>query len=54
MHKKQRRQDRDSFVMMARYCSDIAPLSRYTNEPYIVAEAPQYNVCVCVMQDAHN
>ena len=29
--------------------SDTAPLSRYTNKPYIVAEAPQYNsynVCV--------
>ena len=48
MHKKQRRQDRDGFVMMARWCSDIAPLNRYTNEPYIiVAEAPQYNsMCV--------
>ena len=42
MHKKQRRQDRDGLVMMARRCSDIAPLGRYTNEPYIVAEVPQY------------
>ena len=54
MHKKQRRQDRDGLVMMARWCSDIAPHSRYTNEPYIVAEVPQYNVCMCIMQDAHN
>ena len=34
MHKKQRRQDRDGLVMMARCCSNIAPLSSYTNEPY--------------------
>ena len=57
MHKKQRRQDRDGLVMMTSWCSDIAPLSRYTNEPYIVAEAPQYNsynVCVRIKQDAHN
>ena len=40
MHKKQRRQDRDGSVMMARWCIDIAPL---TNEPYMVAEVPQYN-----------
>ena len=37
MHKKQRRQDRDG---LARWCSDIAPLGRYSNEPYIVEEVP--------------
>ena len=43
MHEKQRRQDRDGLVIMARRCSDIAPFSRYTNKPHIVAEVPQYN-----------
>ena len=38
MHKKQRRQERDGLIMMARRCSDIAPLSGYTNKPYVVAE----------------
>ena len=47
IHKKQRRQDRDGLGMMG--CSDIAPLSRYTNEPYIVAEIPQYNSYVYVL-----
>ena len=37
MHKTQRRQDRDGLVMMAMGCSDIAPLSRYAHNPYIVA-----------------
>ena len=53
MHKKQRRQDRDGLVMMARSCSDIPPLSRYTNEPYIVAEVPQYNSYVYVLSKIH-
>ena len=53
MHKKQRRQDRDGSVMMARWCSDIAPLSKYTNEPYIVAEVPQYNSYVYVLSKIH-
>ena len=59
MHKKQRRQDRDGSVMVqGDACSDIAPLSKYTNEPYIVAEAPQYNsyvyaISLALMQIAY-